>query len=338
MSLYNRDALDPDCTGSSARLHMPGRSAVEARLASACTDRQMCRHRPPRATRASAALAAPLRTTIPPPRSGADLAFTPSASPLLTRPRAVHVLSRPGHAPSCAHTTMSSLAPPPDASDAITPLHQLLGSPNVPLKYSIAQASSWSGTYHPPTSSTIVRMRCTRGGRAPRSMPSTLPPPPLLPQAPAPAPAPASTLPPTSPSLLVFKATQPPPPHPPPAPHPTPASSPSLSAALPPLASQSSASSRRTASVPVMSNAAASASGNVQKQYIILKLDKPSVVRSITFGKYHKPHPCNLRDFKVYGATHHRLPPPHLLRPRQTACHKTPPPWWPQERRHPRIL
>lgn len=74
----------------------------------------------------------------------------------------------------------------------------------------------------PPTSSTIVRMRCTRGGLAPRSMPSTLPPPPLLPQAPAPAPAPALILPPTSPSLLVLKATQPPPPHPPPAPHPTP--------------------------------------------------------------------------------------------------------------------
>lgn len=61
-----------------------------------------------------------------------------------------------------------------------------------------------------------------------------------------------------------------------------------------------SASSRRTATVPVVSGAS---SLHPQKQYIILKLDKLSVVRSITFGKYHKPHPCNLRDFKVYGST-----------------------------------
>ncbi|KAJ1020684.1 hypothetical protein NDA16_004076 [Ustilago loliicola] len=62
-----------------------------------------------------------------------------------------------------------------------------------------------------------------------------------------------------------------------------------------------SASSRRTATVPVVAGGATP--GHPQKQYIILKLDKLSVVRSITFGKYHKPHPCNLRDFKVYGST-----------------------------------
>ncbi|KAJ1918588.1 hypothetical protein H4219_002525 [Mycoemilia scoparia] len=36
-------------------------------------------------------------------------------------------------------------------------------------------------------------------------------------------------------------------------------------------------------------------------QYITLELEKPSLVRTITFGKYHKPHVCNLKEFKVYG-------------------------------------
>ncbi|KDN41422.1 hypothetical protein K437DRAFT_279066 [Tilletiaria anomala UBC 951] len=36
-------------------------------------------------------------------------------------------------------------------------------------------------------------------------------------------------------------------------------------------------------------------------QYILLQLDRPAVVRRIQFGKYHKAHPCNLADFKVYG-------------------------------------
>uniref|UniRef100_V5ET55 SAP domain-containing protein n=1 Tax=Kalmanozyma brasiliensis (strain GHG001) TaxID=1365824 RepID=V5ET55_KALBG len=75
-------------------------------------------------------------------------------------------------------------------------------------------------------------------------------------------------------------------------------SSPSSSSATLSGGAQSS-STRRTATVPVASGAAP---GQSQKQYIILKLDKPSVARSITFGKYHKPHPCNLRDFKVYGS------------------------------------
>ncbi|UZJ52511.1 hypothetical protein CBS101457_001831 [Exobasidium rhododendri] len=38
------------------------------------------------------------------------------------------------------------------------------------------------------------------------------------------------------------------------------------------------------------------------KQYIILQLDKPSILKKIFFGKYHKAHPCNLKDFKVYGS------------------------------------
>lgn len=37
------------------------------------------------------------------------------------------------------------------------------------------------------------------------------------------------------------------------------------------------------------------------KQYIILKLEQPAVVRLILFGKFQKAHPCNLKDFKVYG-------------------------------------
>ncbi|KAA1472915.1 hypothetical protein DENSPDRAFT_839309 [Dentipellis sp. KUC8613] len=36
------------------------------------------------------------------------------------------------------------------------------------------------------------------------------------------------------------------------------------------------------------------------KQWLLLRLDSLSVVDSITFGKYHKPHPCNMREFKVY--------------------------------------
>ncbi|KCV71755.1 hypothetical protein H696_01176 [Fonticula alba] len=36
-------------------------------------------------------------------------------------------------------------------------------------------------------------------------------------------------------------------------------------------------------------------------QYITLRLDRPSIVSAISFGKYHKPHVCNLREFIVYG-------------------------------------
>ncbi|CEP17136.1 hypothetical protein [Parasitella parasitica] len=37
------------------------------------------------------------------------------------------------------------------------------------------------------------------------------------------------------------------------------------------------------------------------EQYITIKLDKPAVARTITFGKFHKGHVCNLKEFKVYG-------------------------------------
>lgn len=36
-------------------------------------------------------------------------------------------------------------------------------------------------------------------------------------------------------------------------------------------------------------------------QYLTLKLQKHSIVFTITFGKYEKTHVCNLRKFKVFG-------------------------------------
>ena len=36
-------------------------------------------------------------------------------------------------------------------------------------------------------------------------------------------------------------------------------------------------------------------------QFILLKLERMAVVSTITFGKYHKGHVCNLREFKVYA-------------------------------------
>ncbi|KAI9001723.1 Muskelin N-terminus-domain-containing protein [Gaertneriomyces semiglobifer] len=44
-----------------------------------------------------------------------------------------------------------------------------------------------------------------------------------------------------------------------------------------------------------------SSGSNNQMQYITLKLDKLSIVHTITFGKYHKVHVCNLKEFKVFG-------------------------------------
>ncbi|KTW27970.1 uncharacterized protein T551_02937 [Pneumocystis jirovecii RU7] len=40
---------------------------------------------------------------------------------------------------------------------------------------------------------------------------------------------------------------------------------------------------------------------NTNEQYIIIKLNQLSIVKEITFGKYHKPHVCNLKELKVYG-------------------------------------
>ena len=40
---------------------------------------------------------------------------------------------------------------------------------------------------------------------------------------------------------------------------------------------------------------------NFPPQYLILKLDRPSIIRQITFGKFHKSHVCNLRSFTIFG-------------------------------------
>ncbi|KDQ21710.1 hypothetical protein BOTBODRAFT_182978 [Botryobasidium botryosum FD-172 SS1] len=44
----------------------------------------------------------------------------------------------------------------------------------------------------------------------------------------------------------------------------------------------------------------AQASG-INNQWVILELDTLSIVRTITFGKFTKPHPCNVKEFKIYG-------------------------------------
>ncbi|SOV05144.1 related to Muskelin [Ustilago sp. UG-2017a] len=176
-----------------------------------------------------------------------------------------------------------------DASDAVSRLQQLLSSANVPLKYSIAQASSWSGTYHPSNilhnrphemysrwsgSSQHAVNSATSASSSSTGTGMALDPSSYLTSASS-----------SSGNNSAF------------------ANNPNLALATSSIncsspSSSSAASSRRTTTVPVAATPA-----HPQKQYIILKLDKLSVVRSISFGKYHKPHPCNLRDFKVYGST-----------------------------------
>lgn len=39
------------------------------------------------------------------------------------------------------------------------------------------------------------------------------------------------------------------------------------------------------------------------QQFLILKLQRPSIVQKIKFGKYEKPHVCNLRKFRIFGGT-----------------------------------
>ncbi|KAJ2926627.1 hypothetical protein H1R20_g10465, partial [Candolleomyces eurysporus] len=44
------------------------------------------------------------------------------------------------------------------------------------------------------------------------------------------------------------------------------------------------------------------------KQWILLRLESPSVLTKITFGKFNKPHPCNAKEFKIYvGLTEERM-------------------------------
>ena len=44
-----------------------------------------------------------------------------------------------------------------------------------------------------------------------------------------------------------------------------------------------------------------SSGSNNQAQYLTLKLQDLAVVKSITFGKYHKVHVCNSKEFKIYA-------------------------------------
>ncbi|PVD25090.1 hypothetical protein C0Q70_15588 [Pomacea canaliculata] len=44
-----------------------------------------------------------------------------------------------------------------------------------------------------------------------------------------------------------------------------------------------------------------SSDSNNPPQYLILKLHRPAIVDSITFGKYENIHVCNLKKFKVFG-------------------------------------
>ncbi|KAI6037579.1 Muskelin N-terminus-domain-containing protein [Pisolithus marmoratus] len=45
------------------------------------------------------------------------------------------------------------------------------------------------------------------------------------------------------------------------------------------------------------------------KQWILLRLDTLAVVKTITFGKFHKKHPCNMKEFKLYVGLH----PDHMI-------------------------
>ncbi|KAH7925639.1 hypothetical protein BV22DRAFT_1119428 [Leucogyrophana mollusca] len=49
--------------------------------------------------------------------------------------------------------------------------------------------------------------------------------------------------------------------------------------------------------------------GGGAKQWMLLKLEEQSVVKSITFGKFHRKHPCNMKEFKLYVG----LSPEHMI-------------------------
>ncbi|KAJ3316887.1 Muskelin 1, intracellular mediator containing kelch motif [Boothiomyces sp. JEL0866] len=56
-----------------------------------------------------------------------------------------------------------------------------------------------------------------------------------------------------------------------------------------------------TVSKPQDQSSRWSSGSNNQLQFITVKLEKISIVKTITFGKYHKVHVCNLKEFKVFG-------------------------------------
>eukprot|EP00127_Corallochytrium_limacisporum_P006525 Clim_evm56s229 gene=Clim_evmTU56s229 len=52
---------------------------------------------------------------------------------------------------------------------------------------------------------------------------------------------------------------------------------------------------------PVEQSSRWSSASTSQIQFVQLRLSKPALVRNVTFGKFHKQHVCNLKEFKVYG-------------------------------------
>lgn len=44
-----------------------------------------------------------------------------------------------------------------------------------------------------------------------------------------------------------------------------------------------------------------SSNTNTPPQFLVLKLQRPAIVRRIKFGKYEKTHVCNLKKFKIFG-------------------------------------
>ncbi|XP_014670808.1 PREDICTED: muskelin-like [Priapulus caudatus] len=44
-----------------------------------------------------------------------------------------------------------------------------------------------------------------------------------------------------------------------------------------------------------------SSDSNTPPQFLLLKLVRPAIVETITFGKYEKTHVCNLKKFKIFG-------------------------------------
>ncbi|CEP10390.1 hypothetical protein [Parasitella parasitica] len=44
-----------------------------------------------------------------------------------------------------------------------------------------------------------------------------------------------------------------------------------------------------------------SSNSHDQSQYITIKLEQPAVACEILFGKFHRSHVCNLKEFKIYG-------------------------------------
>lgn len=42
---------------------------------------------------------------------------------------------------------------------------------------------------------------------------------------------------------------------------------------------------------------------NDQNQFLLLRLERPALVRTVTFGKFFKTHVCNLKEFRVLAGS-----------------------------------